>query len=102
MSLDTAEQNAAFAKEMDARTPVVSDPDGAAAKRFGVLGFGGLYANRWTFYIDGEGVIRYVDRNVNPASAGQDILERLDALDFPRLSSEAPPSPGAGGPDAGP
>ena len=92
MSLDTPEQNAAFAKEMDARTPVVSDPDGKAAKRFGVLGFGGLYSNRWTFYIDEKGVLRDVDRDVDPATAGQDILDRLDALGFPKLASESPPS----------
>ncbi len=98
MSLDTPEQNAAFAKEMDARTPVVSDPEGAAAKRYGVLGFGGLYSNRWTFYIDDAGVLRDVDRNVDPTTAGEDILTRLEALGFPKLASESPPA--AEGPGA--
>ena len=67
----------------------MSDPEGETAKRYGVLGFGGLYANRWTFYIDADGVLRDVDRNVNPATAGQDILDRLERLGFPKLSSDA-------------
>ncbi len=93
MSLDTVEQNAAFAKALDARTPVVSDPGGETAKRYGVLAFGGLHARRWTFYIDERGILRAIDRDVDPSTAGQDIVTRLEALGFPRLSS---PSSGSG------
>ena len=91
VSLDTAEKNAEFAEAMKTKTLVLSDPDGETAQRFGVIGFGGLYAKRWTFYIDGDGVLRKIDKNVNPATAGQDIVETLEALGFPKLSSSVAP-----------
>ncbi|MBB84997.1 MAG: hypothetical protein CL931_14410 [Deltaproteobacteria bacterium] len=91
VSLDTAEKNAEFAEAMKTKTLVLSDPDGTTARRFGVVGFGGLYSKRWTFYIDGDGILRDIDKNVNPGTAGQDIVERLEALGFPRLSSSPAP-----------
>ncbi len=81
---------------MKASVPVVSDPDAATAKRYDVLGFGGLYAKRWTFYIDAAGVLRYVDKDVDPATAGQDIVERLEQLGFPKRVSSEPTSRGRG------
>jgi peroxiredoxin Q/BCP len=92
VSLDTPEKNAEFAKAMKTETRVLSDPKGATAKRYGVLGFGGLYSNRWTFYIDGDGILREIDKNVVPETAGQDIVHQLEKLGFPRLTSEAPAS----------
>jgi peroxiredoxin Q/BCP len=83
VSLDTAEKNAEFAESMGAELPVVSDPDGAVAKRFGVLGFAGLYSNRWTFYVDAEGLLRAIDQQVEPATAGEDIVSKLRELGFP-------------------
>jgi peroxiredoxin Q/BCP len=38
------------------------------------------FANRWTFFIDKEGVIRYVDKKVNTASHGADIVAKLKEL----------------------
>ena len=75
---------------MKAQTLVLSDPEGATAKRYGVLGFGGLYSNRWTFYIDAAGILRHIDRDVHTETAGQDIIKKLGELDFPRLSSRVP------------
>ena len=94
VSLDTPEKNAEFAASMKTAVPVVSDPGGATAKRYGVIGFGGLYSKRWTFYLDAEGVLRSIDRDVNPETAGQDIVEKLSALGFPKKKTEStPPSP---------
>ena len=84
MSLDTAEKNAEFAASMNAEFPVVSDPKGVAAKRFGVLGIGGLYSKRWTFYVDSTGIVRAIDKQVDPATAGADIVRKLGELDFPK------------------
>ncbi len=89
MSLDSAEKNAEFAASLDAKLPVLSDPKGVTAKRYGVLALGGLYSKRWTFYIDAAGIIREIDKEVNPASAGQDIVEKLAALGFPKRRSTA-------------
>lgn len=90
VSLDDADKNAAFAKSLSAeRIPVVSDPKGKAAKDYGVLALGGLYARRWTFYIDPEGRIAHIDKAVSPASAGADMLAHLERLNFPKAESKA-------------
>jgi len=83
VSLDDAEKNQKFAESLDGNFPLLSDPGKETAKAYGVLGFGGLYAKRWTFYIDPSGVIRYIDKDVDTGSAGQDIARRLGELGFP-------------------
>jgi len=93
VSLDDAEKNAQFAESMGAELPVVSDPGGDVARRFGVIGFGGLYSKRWTFYIDAEGILRAIDKDVAPETAGADIVGKLRALDFPRRKAERAPAP---------
>ena len=47
-----------------------------------MLGLGGLYAKRWTFYIDKDGRIAAIDKDVNVKSAGQDIARQLGELRF--------------------
>lgn len=89
-SLDDAEKNAAFAEALGAVHPVVSDPDGVSARRYGVVALGGLYARRWTFYIDAEGILRHVDREVTPTTAGRDMVRRLESLGFPKREPAAP------------
>ena len=54
-----------------------------------MAGFGGFFAKRWTFYIDREGVIREIDKEVKVGSAGQDIARKLGELAFPRRAKEA-------------
>jgi len=93
VSLDSPEKNAEFAASLGAELPVVSDPKGVVAKRFGVLGIGGLYSRRWTFYVDSAGLLRAIDKQVEPATAGSDIVRTLRALDFPRRVPTANDSP---------
>jgi len=83
VSLDTPEKNKEFADGLDAKHVLLSDPTGEAAKAYGVAGFGGLFAKRWTFYIDKDGVIREIDKSVSTATAGQDIARKLGELGFP-------------------
>lgn len=83
VSLDDAEKNRAFAESLEGNFPLLSDPGKKVAEAYGVLGFGGLYAKRWTFYIDRDGVIRYIDKDVDKSTAGQDIARRLGSLGFP-------------------
>jgi peroxiredoxin Q/BCP len=40
----------------------------------------GDYAARHTFYIGADGKILYIDREVKPSSAGEDIASRLAEL----------------------
>ena len=84
VSLDDAEKNREFAESLGAKHVLLSDPTGEVAKAYGVAGFGGLFAKRWTFYIDHEGVIRKIDKNVSTATAGQDIARTLAALATPK------------------
>jgi peroxiredoxin Q/BCP len=84
VSLDTPERNREFAESLSAKHTLLSDPTGDAARAYGVRGLAGLFAKRWTFYVDRDGVIRYVDKRVNVETAGQDMARRLADLGFPR------------------
>ena len=84
VSLDEPDKNRAFAKELEARHILLSDPGGEVARAYGVTALGGLYARRWTFYIDAEGVIREIDKDVDVRTAGQDIASTLARLGFPK------------------
>lgn len=84
VSLDTPEKNAEFGKSFDAGFPVISDPTGEAAKAYGVMVEGRPYPLRWNFYIDPDGIVRKVDQNVSPETAGADAVRTLEALGFPR------------------
>ena len=44
---------------------------------------GGGYAKRVTFYVDPDGIVRFIDRNVRTDSAGSDVANRLGELGFP-------------------
>lgn len=83
-SVDAAEGekgNAAFAKAHSARFPILSDPTKATAAAYGVLSERG-FANRWTYYIDREGRIAFVDKEVSSrlASSAQDMAKKLGEL----------------------
>ena len=80
VSLDDAEKNKEFAEAVGASFVLLSDPEKTNAKAYGVLALGGLYAKRWTFYIDARGIIRHIDKNVKTATHGQDIATKLREL----------------------
>ena len=84
VSLDSPEKNREFASSLGAKHVLLSDPTGVSAKAYGVTALGGLYARRWTFYIDRQGVIRDIDTDVATATAGQDIARKLGELGFPK------------------
>ena len=86
VSLDSPEKNREFAEGLAAKHVLLSDPSGETARAYGVTSFGGLFAKRWTFYIDRDGVVREVDRHVATATAGQDIARKLGELGFPKRS----------------
>jgi peroxiredoxin Q/BCP len=94
VSLDEPAKNKAFADSLDASQVLLSDPTGSTAKAYGVTALGGLYARRWTFYIDAEGTIREIDKQVDVETAGQDIARKLGELGFPKRATEADPEHG--------
>ena len=95
VSLDDAERNRAFAESMGADFVLLSDPSGTTAERYGVLAMGGLYARRITHYIDAQGRVAFIDRDVAPDRHGPDVIARLEALGFPRRGESSQPPPGA-------
>jgi peroxiredoxin len=80
VSLDDAKKNREFADSVGAHFVLLSDPGKQNAERYGVLALGGFYTKRWTYYIDAKGIIRRIDKQVNPETAGQDVAKGLREL----------------------
>jgi len=89
VSLDDADRNRAFAESVGAGFVLLSDPEKQVADEYGVLALGGLYARRWTFYIDEAGIVRFIDKDVSTSTHGQDVAARLAELGFPLRASPA-------------
>jgi peroxiredoxin Q/BCP len=77
-STDDAETNRKFAESLQLTIPILSDPDKTVSAAYGVLRVG--FAARHTFYIGPDGKLLYVDREVNPKTAGEDVARRLQTL----------------------
>ena len=74
VSLDSQEMNRKFAEATGATFPLLSDTEKQVAKAYGVLNFTHLFANRVTFVIDKEGIIRRIDEGsdaIDPSGAVQ-------------------------------
>ena len=82
-SADDVEALKRFKQENEASFTMLSDKGGSAAKAFGAYNPIG-FAKRWTIYVDANGKILKVDKNVNVRTAGQDLAENLSELGFPR------------------
>ena len=82
-STDSPEDNRGFAEKNEASFPILSDPSKAMPGDYGVLAALG-YAKRWTIYIDAEGTIVKIDKDVDPRAAGADLVANLEALNVPR------------------
>jgi peroxiredoxin Q/BCP len=81
-STDNVETAVAFAEQNNANFPILADASQSVSDAYGVLGSAGM-AKRWTFYIDAEGVVTKIDKDVNPRTAGRELLQNLIALDVP-------------------
>ncbi len=99
-SVDPLEDNIRFAKatsvklgettveKKEADFPMLSDPSKETAKAYGVLNNERGFANRWTFYIDKNGRISYIDKAVKPATSAEDMIARLSELKVSSRGSE--------------
>ncbi len=99
-SVDPIEKNTEFAKaksvtlgqganqqiveKKEADFPLLSDPSKDTAKAYGVLNERGT-ANRWTFYIDKDGKISYIEKTVKPETSAEDMIAKLGDLKVPML-----------------
>jgi peroxiredoxin Q/BCP len=59
---------------------MLSDPDGSVAAKYGVLEPGGKYAQRVTFVIDDQGVLRKVLDKVDVKTHGEDLAVLVEEL----------------------
>jgi len=79
-SVDKPELNKRFAESLSLDYPVLSDPDKGVAKAYGVLRPDGGVTNRWTFYIDKDGIIQEIDKKIDTKNAGEDVAKKVHDL----------------------
>ena len=80
VSLDDVEDLAAFAEAQELNFELLSDPDGSAAKKYGVLAPKRRYTQRVTFLIDEKGVLRHIDTKVDVSKHGADVAKLIKEL----------------------
>ena len=87
ISVDTLEENKAFAEKEHADFPMLANPDKKVAFAYQVISPETpperQFAKRWTYYIDPTGKIAFIDKAVKPATSGQDIVSHLQELKVP-------------------
>jgi len=71
---------AAFAEAQKAPYRMLSDPDGSVAAKYGVLDPSGKYAQRVTFVLDEQGVVRKVLDKVDVKTHGEDLAILVEEL----------------------
>jgi peroxiredoxin Q/BCP len=88
ISVDTLDDNKAFAAKEHADFTMLANPDKKTALTYGVIPLDAppdrQFARRWTFYIDPTGKIAAIDKLVKPATSGQDIVAKLTELNVPK------------------
>jgi len=80
VSLDSVADQAKFHEQQELNFPLLSDPDGSAAAKLGVLPDGARWTSRVTFVIDDQGVVRAIEDEVKVESHGHDLAERIVQL----------------------
>jgi len=87
VSVDTLEDNKAFAQKEHADFTLLANPDKKVAFAYQVIAPDApperQFARRYTYYIDPTGKIALIDKAVKPASSGQDIVTHLQELKVP-------------------
>jgi len=79
-SVDSTADNRKFADSLGLDYPILSDPDKTTAQAYGVLNPDRGVANRWTFYIDKDGIVRAIDKKINTTNAGPDVAAKVKEL----------------------
>ena len=79
-SVDGLDTNKAFAESLDSNFPLLSNPEKDVAMAYGVVNDDRPFPQRWTFIIGPDGPILGVDEDVNPSTAGADLVAQLTDL----------------------
>jgi peroxiredoxin Q/BCP len=78
ISLDSVVDQAKFHEQQKLNFPLLSDPDGSAARKYAVLG--GAMTNRVTFVIAPDGTLAAIEENVQVGSHGEDLIALVEKL----------------------
>ncbi len=79
-SVDDNDTNTKFAESLNLDFPILSDPSKKTATAYGVVHEGRPVAERWTFYIGPDGVIKAIDKMVNTKGAAAEMAAMLEEL----------------------
>lgn len=88
-SVDSPEKNKEFAESVGARYPILSDPTGETARQYGVTDAVKRWPSRWTFFIDREGRILHIDKDVKPTDYAASVAEQLERLGIAKRGGDA-------------
>lgn len=73
ISTDNIKTQQQFSDKENLNFPLMADPTKEATRAFGALGPSG-FASRYTYVIDGEGVVRKIYTKVSPATHPDEVL----------------------------
>ncbi len=80
ISVDDPQTNKEFAESLDSDFPLLSNPTKEVAEAYGVVTAERALPYRWTYIIGGDGNILRIDKEVNPSTAGQDLVRHMAEL----------------------
>lgn len=83
-SCDDAVTNKKFAAALKLDYPILSDPGKQVAEAYGVVHGTRQVPERWTFFIDADGKVAFIDKMVNPTTYGADVAKKLVELGVPK------------------
>jgi peroxiredoxin Q/BCP len=79
-SVDSPEDNKKFSDKLGLDYPILSDPDKKVAEAYGVVHGDRKVAERWTFYIDKNGIIKAIEKKINTKQAGVELASKIKEL----------------------
>jgi peroxiredoxin Q/BCP len=80
ISLDDVNSQKNFHEQQKLNFPLLSDPDGSVAAKYGTMMADKPYSSRITFVIDDKGIVRHIDRKVSVESHGKDLAAVVRGL----------------------
>lgn len=87
VSVDGPESHQRFSAKYGLPFTLLSDQRKELTKKLGVLGFGGFVAQRVTFIVDKDGVIRRIFPRVDPSQHAPEVVEVLRRLNAEQRQS---------------
>lgn len=83
-SCDDPATNKKFAESLKLDYPILSDPGKKVAEAYGVVHDLRQFPERWTFYIDANGKLAFIDTKVSAKTHGSDVAKKLVELGVPK------------------